>query len=309
MTVTLLGPQRFNVTVPKAVRSLDVDGPVATVTAGWQEREPDDAELDDLLDGRSLNLALYRRWLDVSERDPGFGAAQRRSREILDELHDLYVVRLDHAVEAVYDVARRGGHPQVHNTALADAVVAVRALDERHYTLVAEVHAEFADTVRPHERPVVAEHRAAVAAALDRCAALAIAGGHVGVLLTCLQLFDVAGALGDVPVVAWSAGAMAVSERVVLFHDRAPEGRAYAEVYDAGLALCRGVVPLPHARRRLRLDDPIRVALFAQRFAPARCVVLDDGMRLELDGATECCPPGTRVLTEEGHVAELGAAA
>ena len=45
--------------------ALDVRGPVAAVTAGWQERETDDAELMSLLDGRGLNLRLHARWMDV----------------------------------------------------------------------------------------------------------------------------------------------------------------------------------------------------------------------------------------------------
>ena len=37
------------------------------------------------------------------------------------------------------------------------------------------------------------------------------------------------------------------------------------------------VVLLPHARRRLPVDDPVRLGALARRYAPARSVVLDDG--------------------------------
>ena len=47
----LLGPQR-RPTLDAVVRSLGLPGPFATVTAGWQEREPDDGELRALLGGR-----------------------------------------------------------------------------------------------------------------------------------------------------------------------------------------------------------------------------------------------------------------
>ena len=50
MRIILLGPQR-SPTVGSLVRSLPPDGPVATITAGWQEREPDDNELSALLGG------------------------------------------------------------------------------------------------------------------------------------------------------------------------------------------------------------------------------------------------------------------
>jgi hypothetical protein len=102
-------------------------------------------------------------------------------------------------------------------------------------------------------------------------------------------------------VIAWSAGAMALADRIVLFHDRSPQGPGHAEVYGSGLSLVRDVVLLPHARARLLLDDMARMAVFARRFAPARCVPLEAGTRIDVssDGAW---PAGVRVLGEDGHV-------
>ena len=45
-------------------------------------------------------------------------------------------------------------------------------------------------------------------------------------------------------------------------------------------------MPLPHAHRRLALDDPYRLSRVARRFAPALCVTMDDGGSLEQDAAT-----------------------
>ncbi|MPZ72252.1 MAG: hypothetical protein GEU74_03340 [Nitriliruptorales bacterium] len=304
MTVILLGPQRFRPSVRNTVRSLEVDGPVATVTAGWREREPDDAELDEMLDGRSVNLRLYRRRQDVMQRDAEFAAAARERSDTLKELHTVYVLRLDHAIAAVSELVLRDIHAPVAASALDDAIDAVRTLDARHLELVGEVHAEFYDRTLPHERDAIVEHRTAVASALQRCAAVTIAGGHIGALLWCLNLFNVAPALTDKAVVAWSAGAMVLCDRIVLFNDHAPDGRSYAEVYDSGLGLCHGIVALPHARRRLRLEDPVNVLVFARRFTPAHCVVLDDGVRVDCPDR-HCCAPGTRVLTRDGRVEEL----
>lgn len=306
--VVLLGPQRFRPSVRNTVRSFAVEGRVATITAGWQEREAEDDELDGLLDGRSLNLGLYGRVADIHERDPELAEAERRREEVMEELRSVYILRVDHAVAALYELLARDFQARVTVAALDDAIEALRALDRRHVELLAEVHAEFYDSWLPHERPAVAEHRAAVAALLADSAALAIAGGHVGVLLDCMHLLNVGAALPDIPVVGWSAGAMALTERVVLFNDKAPDGRAYAEVFDPGLSLCRGVVALPHARRRLRLDDPVRVMVLARRFAPARCVVLDDGVRLDCAAGDDPVPPGARVLTVDGRLETMEAA-
>jgi hypothetical protein len=86
------------------------------------------------------------------------------------------------------------------------------------------------------------------------------------------------------PIFAWSAGAMAITQRVVLFHDSPPQGPGNAELLGEGLGLVPGTVVLPHAVKRLQLDDPLRVSLFARRFAPDRCVTLDQGERMIWDG-------------------------
>jgi hypothetical protein len=119
-------------------------------------------------------------------------------------------------------------------------------------------------------------------------------------------LFDVVPPLRS-PVIAWSAGAMALTDRLVLFHDRSPQGPGHPEVFGQGLGVLHGVVLLPHARARLLLDDAPRMAVFARRVAPARCVLLESGTRIDTDG-DGTCPAGTRVLARDGRVATLEAA-
>ena len=66
--------------------------------------------------------------------------------------------------------------------------------------------------------------------------------------------------------------------------------------------MVRDVVLLPHARARLLLDDIGRMAVFARRFGPARCVPLESGTRIDVsDGGW---PAGVRVIGEDGHVAQ-----
>src|SRR5258707_7355537 len=110
--VTLLGPQR-SPTLDTIAASLRLEGPIATVTAGWQEREPADAVLSERLSSRDVNLALYRRWLEVQDRDPEFVVAQRQLQGVLEEVQDIYLLRLDHALQAVYAIQRRGDDDQL----------------------------------------------------------------------------------------------------------------------------------------------------------------------------------------------------
>ncbi|HET7303657.1 MAG TPA: hypothetical protein VFJ12_03775 [Segeticoccus sp.] len=304
MNVTLLGPQR-RPRLATVVRTLGLHGPFATVTAGWQEREPEDAELDRLLDGQSRNLALWTRWQDVIERDHEFADAHRHRRAVLEETQECYLLGLDHAVDALLELERRPvRNPQVRDAAVREAEWVIRRLDERHLQRVQAIHDEFHDRWRPHERDVIARHRAETAEILGDATALVITGGHVGVLLDVLHLFNVRPSLADtLQVIAWSAGAMALTDRVVLFHDRAAHGPTVAEVYDAGLGVVRDVVALPHARRRLRIDDAGRMGVFARRFAPAQCLVLTDGARVDLRPGGSL-PPGAQVLHTDGTLGE-----
>ncbi len=298
MRIVLLGPQR-RPTLEGVARSLGLSGPglagpVATITAGWQEREPDDALLADLLEGQAANLALYRRWLDVRDRDPEYRAGERDLAGVLAELQELYLLRLDYALQAVYAMQRRAGAAVASADALGEAVEAVRELDAAHLRRVDGARGEFFARLVPHERPVIAEHRAEVSAVLADADALVIAGGHVGVLAEVLHLFNVAAALNGAPVIAWSAGAMALTDRIVLFHDRAPQGPGHPEVYGSGLSLIRDVVLLPHARARLLLDDTARMAVLVRRFAPARCVPLEAGTRIDVEDGR--WPGGIRTI-------------
>ena len=302
MKIILLGPQR-RPTLDGVVRSLGLSGRVATITAGWREREPDDAELSAHLPagrdrGGAVNLGLYRRWLDVQDRDPEYFAGARRLADTLAELQDLYLLRLDYALRAVYAVQRRSASADLPGEAVAEALEAVRELDAAHLRRVDGAHGEFFARLAPHDRPVIAGHRAEVSAVLADAGALVITGGHVGVLAEVLHLFNIAAAVavspGPGPVIAWSAGAMALTDRIVLFHDRSPQGPGHAEVYGSGLSLVRDVVLLPHARARLLLDDAPRMAVLAWRFAPARCVPLEAGIRIDIrDGEW---PEGVRVI-------------
>jgi hypothetical protein len=302
----VLGPQR-RPTLAAVARTLDLAGPVATVTAGWQDREPDDAELDALLDGRSVNLRLYARWQDVLARDPDYAAAEREYRAALREQRELYLITLDGVLRALHEVARHGG--DAVPAARADAEHVVRLVDERHLARVCEARASFDVAARTAERDLVARHRADVAEVVTAASALVVAGGHVDELLHVLRLFAVP---APAVVIAWSAGAMALTERVLLFHDpdphdpnphhAAPHDSSHAEFLDSGLGWLRGCVLLPHARRRLRTEDPRRMAELAFRAAPARCVILDDGVRLDL-GSGDVLPPDARVVTGDGSIA------
>ncbi len=305
-TVVLLGPQRRAPTVATALKSLGVDGSLAVITAGWQEREGETEELADHLHLAVVELGLYRRAETLFEADPEFAAAHRARQARLQELQRLYRLRLAHTLEAARELLQA----ESTDAALLDgerhaALRTVRALDRHHLRCIGRIHEAFQDRWRPTERPALVEAREELSEHLAGCRALLIAGGHVGVLVSRLRLFDVAGLIGELPVVAWSAGAMALARSVVLFHDHPPQGPGDPEVLDRGLGLVEGIVPLPHAARRLRLDDPLRVGLFAGRFAPARCLTLDRGALVRYEDGVMVHVQHVGHLTVRGAVTEV----
>jgi hypothetical protein len=300
MNVTLLGPQRRVTAARAAVADLMPEGHIATVNAGWQERENDSAELSDVLGGRMVNLELYRRWQNLLADDSEYAGAERRLTELLAEIQAVYAIRLHYAISALEAITRRKEIPDVQAAALADATLAVKELDRWHLGVVGETRDDFYARVRLAERESVGRHRGEVADLVADCSGMVFAGGHVGVLLHVLHVFDL-GRQIRVPLIAWSAGAMALSERVVLFHDFAPQGERQAEMYADGLGVYSGVLAFPHARRRLRLDDAHHLGQMARRFDPRTCLLLADGARVDLrDG--EPLPVGARRLSRTGGV-------
>ena len=280
------------------------DGPIAAVSAGWQERESETDELNDVLGGRMRNLELYRRWQQLITADPDYRAAERRLHEQLDEQQELYALRLGPALAAIEAVGRRNRVPKLRVEAEADALRTLQDLDHWHLRRAGAIRTSFYAGIAIGERPSMARQRVELAALVDECAGMIITGGHVGVLLQLLHVFGLA-ALIKPPVITWSAGAMALSERVVLFHDHGPPGRRRPEVFAEGLGAYSGVLPFPHPRHRLRLTEPEKMKTLARRFAPRRCLLLTDGVRVDLrDG--QPLPAGARWINPDGIVVSVG---
>ncbi len=279
--VVLLGPQRDRNDVGPEVARLRDGGGVALITSGWQEWEGDDGWLREAVGGDVVNLGLYRRAERVWARDPTLAAAHSELQQRVRLLRRAYNARLAHEMEAWMTVESMEGDPTVLDAERASALDLVRRLDRHHVDRIESLRAEFEERMRPTERDGLRRERAVVVEAVRRSAAVVVAGGQVATLLNRMRLFDVAPLLRERPVVAWSAGAMALTERVVLFHDSPPWGPGHAEVGEAGLGLVSGLVALPDGRRRLRLGDPDRVGRMARRFAPDLCLSLDPGARAE----------------------------
>jgi hypothetical protein len=272
--VVLLGAQRFDPTLVEAITELGVKGKIATITCGWQEREDDDEDLREHLEGRGVNLGLHARGEDVFRKDKELEAAHRERQTALRHRQDFYRIRLEHALAAQHVIDQRAAPVDILEDEARTSIDAIRNIDALHLEGCTRERREFDAAFRPDERPAVAQHRAEIAAIVKDCEAIAIAGGHVASLLNRLRLFGIGELARGKTVFAWCAGAMAVSERVVLFHDSPPQGPGAAEVLDAGLGFVGDVVVLPQPEFRLKLGDRPRLKVLARRFAPAACIAM-----------------------------------
>jgi hypothetical protein len=303
-TVALLGPQGTTPDVSGVLAELGIRGRVALVRAGYQEREGEDAAMIASLGVPAVNLNLHARGVEIFRGDTEFTTAYQARQQRLRNMQALYRIRLEKTEEAEHSISVRYVDPELLAQEEKVAVDQFRYLDVDHIERCTAVRESFEATWKSGERPLIAQHRAELRAELALCDALVIAGGHVASLMNRLALFDVLGLATGKPVIAWAAGAMALTDRVVLFHDYPPWGSDIAQVLDAGFGIAPGVVVLPDPKRRLRMDARAGIQRFARRMAPATCVAMDHGARVVFQGAKITRALGTRLTTQ--GVVEMG---
>jgi len=297
----MLGPQEPTANLPAVIDALDPQGPIVIITAGWRDSE---GEIDDIRSdiGRPLeDLRIYHRAEEIFAHEPGLHALQRERQDKLLELQRLYRMRLTPTMAAARNLLRASGDPRLLRLEQRAAISQVRALDRHHVRRIAAIHSEFDKRRSLLDVPHATAQRHAVQEAVAGAGLVLIAGGHVAVLLNRIRLFRLAEILQQKTVVAWSAGAMVLGERIVLFHDDAPQGKRDAEVLDAGLGIVRGLIPLPHARTRLDWTSRTGMALFCRRFAPATCCTLDNGSLIEVVNHRVIRAVESSVMTRTGR--------
>jgi hypothetical protein len=98
---------------------------------------------------------------------------------------------------------------------------------------------------------------------------------------------------------------MVLSDLIVLYHDRTPQGRRDPEVLGPGTGVLPGYVFLPDSKRRLRETDTVRVSLMCRRFAPSLCVTLDSGSQMLFEGTDPRTIELARRMTRKGGLAKV----
>ena len=306
--IILLGPQRPNTNLGTAIVEAALpDGPLAVVSAGWQEAEGDIEDIHELVRRPLHDLRLYQRAEEVFTAAPELLLAYRERQDRLQILQRLYRLRLRRLLNAARQMLRAMAQPSLVEAEQRHAIAQLRALDRHHMRRVAKVNEEFDAEFDVAKHESLARHAAEITGILDSVETVVITGGNVAILINRLRLFGLADMLRAKHVVAWSAGAMALCDRIVLFHDNPPQGRRNPEVFGPGLGLVRRQVLFPNARTRLRTSDRVRMQLLGRRFAPAACVTLDSGAMLRIADGELVSVHRARRIVESGRLRKVKA--
>jgi peptidase E len=301
----MLGPQRPETSVKQAMETLSFSGPIVSITAGWRDTEGEIEDLQADIGHPIEDLMIYHRAEEIFAREHELRALQRERQDQLLELQRLYRMRLTPAMQAARNLLRDQGLPDLLRLEQRAAISQVRALDRHHVARIASIHRQFDERRAALDIPTATAQRDQVLEKVANAGLILIAGGHVAVLLNRMRLFRLSDSLLNKPVIAWSAGAMVLGERIVLFHDDAPQGERDAEVLDAGLGIVHKLIPLPHAKSRLDWSSRTRMALFSRRFAPAACCTLDSGSMIRIESGRIVSAVASSVMTRSGHRKEL----
>ncbi len=303
-----LGPQRPDIYLGSATKELiPADAPVAVISAAWQEAEGDHRDIQPVMDNPLHDLELYQRADTVFSKDTALTAAYRRRQDKLKDQQRLYRLRLRQLTIAARNILKVNSDPELIADERRHAISQLRALDRHHLNQIAKIHASFNDTLGVEHNALLNDTVEDIKEQLSHCDYVLITGGNVVVLINRLKLFGLGPLLGTKHIVGLSAGAMVLTDRIVLFHDRLPQGRRDAEVMCNGLGLISDTVLLPDARQRVRKSETVRNSLFSRRFSPSTCLTLNNNSSLLFQHGKVISTERVQHISREGKFARVKA--
>ena len=269
-------------------------GPSRSSPPGWQEREADDAELRGASVVAAVNLRLHGRGARCSP-GPRARVAALSTATALRRAAGL-LPRAAPGRAGTPCFARRAPRRRDDLAEARDGppIEALRDLDDWQ-----PARSPGRRDDRASQAPVERRRSRATARGCARsstCAAGRIAGGHVALAAQPAAAVRHRRARRRASGVAWSAGAMALTDRVVLFHDpavrlgTAPRCSTRPRPGAAGSSCCRT------RGAACDLDDRARIARFARRFAAPRLRAARRRRARPVRGSATARPAGRRAL-------------
>lgn len=300
--LVLLGQQRDVPRLQAVLERWDIQGPVGLVSAGWEEDEDDDQWVRDAVDVPVVNSQLYALADQLFQQDPQVIELLRERQDRLRELREINELQTEHLCVVARELWSR---LDIHAGALGplqQTIEQLRAVDQSYLESITTVIVEYEQRIAPKERPSVVEYRQRVLERLRDCEAILIAGGHVGVLLNRLNLCRLLQNV-QLPIVAWSGGAMALGERIYFYGQFLPHTKREVELSRRGMSLFTGVQLFPRATQRLQVHDPREMGLLARRMT-GQCLLLNEQSEIGWTAAGEMHKAHVQSINDLGEIQE-----
>lgn len=285
-TIYILGPQSSIPNLPKTINRFVPTGPLGLISAGWRHSEGEFSALSRELSREIKHLPLYQWFDELGNKEPTLAARSKERQKQIKAYKAAYRLQLHSALglwsrlqELEEDL------PNIYAPDVLDGCKFVKQIDNRAIERLNDIRAQFSDLETPWKHPSVHDYYSQIKESLQGCSGLLIAGGHVALLRNRMYFFGLHQLIQEFlaegkPVFAWSAGAMAITSRIILYYDDPPFGKGIPEVLDTGIGNIPQMIFLPHAQTRLRLNNTKRCQQFAMRFAPDICLTLEPGALL-----------------------------
>ena len=300
------------------------------------------SRFEDGFDRNLVNLSLLHEVRALTRTAPNLAAAWTEERRVAEMARSFYLEHNAHLIQlfrqalaagkredATLTVARlaatrghEGGENRLRRYALAcqlrQALDTLEANDDHLVGLLDEIEQRAFDAAGLAYDPAWRAAQGRLERRILAANSIILFGGHLDLLLDALRFFRLRDALGEAlrrgtQIVAMSAGAMVLCERVIIYDDHATKRRDF-QLYDRGLALVRDIQLFPHCMERIQTDDPDNLAYLARRFRHHACVGLNQRSFLlfELDprrarsfGGQDCVfvfdPEGRKISYHKGE--------
>lgn len=254
-------------------------------------------------DRAHLNLSLIHEVRGLARSAPALMAAWQEARRIGDTARHFYLEHNAHLIQlfrrtlaagkredpslTVPRLASDQGHYGAGlrlmrlalSRGLRQALATLEANDDHLIELLGEIEQRAFDAAGIAYDPAWRAARERLEQRILAANAIILFGGHLDRLLDALRFFRLRDALGEAlrrgaTIIAMSAGAMVLCERVIIYDDFAADRRDF-QLYDRGLALVRDIQLFPHCMERIQTDEPDNLAYLARRFRHHACVGLN----------------------------------
>ncbi|MBI3926268.1 MAG: Type 1 glutamine amidotransferase-like domain-containing protein [Armatimonadetes bacterium] len=271
------------------------------------------------------NLSAYHAYLEFGRREPELATMWKAREELIEAARALYLEKngfyaalLRRSLEGTQqrfgrvqlarvmtDVTRKFPHAPSHfdgdrlleyfvGQDIRDTIACLIDNDDRMIELLHELDEHFVSGTGLHFHSTWLElHRDLVGRILS-ANSIFIFGGHLGMLLRCLNFFRLRDALLEAlrrgaSFYTVSAGSLLLCERIIIYNDFATEfaPRREFQLFDRGFGLVRHLQLFPHCMDRIQTDDPDNLAYLAVRFQNRTCVGLNEDSFLLMEADPE----------------------